>query len=96
MIFFGYFFESKAFRLYYFTNGKVIKRIYIIIDEKTSQKQENNNKSSQVALEDEAFPTEEVSQSLANGIGNYSGKSRDTSPTFKVSTLMVLEIEGSS
>lgn len=47
-------------------------------------------------MEDEAFPTEEVSQSLANGIGNYSGKSRDTSPTFKVSTLMVLEIEGSS
>lgn len=53
-------------------------------------------------MEDEAFPTEEVSQSLthshslANGICHYSWISRDTSPTCKISTLMVLDLEGSS
>lgn len=60
---------------------------------------ESNNRSSQVTMEDEAFPSEEVSQSLANSHSltnrpsHSSRNSSDTNPRCSILTLLVPDSE---
>lgn len=64
--FYRYYTESKDFRLYNPTNCIVIIRRDVVFDENIGWKWDSNNKISQVIVENEAFPSDEVSQSLAN------------------------------
>lgn len=94
-IFFGYCSESKAFRLYNPTNGKVIIRRDVVFDENACWKWESNNQSSQVAVGNEAVPGEAVSQPLADTPSHSSGNSSNISPSGSSPTLMVPDSEDS-
>lgn len=79
-IFIGYCSESKAFRLYNPTNGKVIIRRDVVFDENSCWKRESSSKSSQAVMEDEVFPSEGESELFVNTPSHSSESSSNISP----------------